>query len=181
MEMTKGISDHSRAYLTGVTVSCGSRSTCMCNIRRQNDARRSNGKLSSDMHLTSYTLQIRNYNLNYEKLVQINRNLVALSSQVNNIYVVYSNLKIIWLSAAEITWELDLHPTEMKDCWLPSTVDQDTYERTDPTGVCNHSAHSTVSPLLHLVPVTSTWLTEYLNTTQMQLASQHDTLMVRSV
>ena len=51
MEMTDGISDQSRAYLTGVTVSCGSRSTCICNIRRQKDARRSMGSRPSATHL----------------------------------------------------------------------------------------------------------------------------------
>ncbi len=51
MEMTVGISLQRRAYLTGVTVSCGSRSTCMCSMRRQKDARSSYGSISSDMLL----------------------------------------------------------------------------------------------------------------------------------
>lgn len=51
IEMTVGISDHSLAYLTGVTVSWGSRSTCMCIIRRQKEALNSNGRVSSDIHL----------------------------------------------------------------------------------------------------------------------------------
>lgn len=37
--------------MTGVTGSCGSRSTCKCNMSRQNDARKSYGTVSSDMHL----------------------------------------------------------------------------------------------------------------------------------
>lgn len=45
----EGISDQRRAYLTGVTCSWGSRSTCMCNIRRQKDARKSKGRSSSDI------------------------------------------------------------------------------------------------------------------------------------
>ncbi len=49
MAICDGISDHSRAYLTGVTCSWGSRSTCMCSIMRQNEALRSKGKSSSDM------------------------------------------------------------------------------------------------------------------------------------
>jgi len=53
IETSDGMSDQSRAYWTGVTVSCGSRSTCMCNIRRQNEARRSNGNISSATHLYS--------------------------------------------------------------------------------------------------------------------------------
>lgn len=51
MEMTVGISDHNLAYFTGVTVSCGSRSTCICNISRQNEALNSKGRVSSDIHL----------------------------------------------------------------------------------------------------------------------------------
>lgn len=49
MAISDGISDQRRAYLTGVTCSCGSRSTCMCSIIRQKDARRSKGRSSSDM------------------------------------------------------------------------------------------------------------------------------------
>lgn len=51
MDIFEGISDQSLAYLTGVTGSCGSRSTCKCNISRQNDARKSCGTVSSDIHL----------------------------------------------------------------------------------------------------------------------------------
>lgn len=51
MDTFDGISDQSRAYLTGVTCSWGSRSTCKCNIRRQNDARKSYGTISSAIHL----------------------------------------------------------------------------------------------------------------------------------
>ncbi len=51
MHSLRGISDHSLAYCTGLTCSCGSLSTCMCNIRRQKDARRLYGKLSSFMQL----------------------------------------------------------------------------------------------------------------------------------
>ena len=46
-----GISDHSLAYLTGVTGSCGSRSICMWSIRRQNAARRSHDNSLSAIHL----------------------------------------------------------------------------------------------------------------------------------
>ena len=53
MEISDGISDHRRAYLTGVTVSCGSRSTCMCNMSRQNEARISIDRQLSDTHLHS--------------------------------------------------------------------------------------------------------------------------------
>lgn len=49
MAIFEGISDQRRAYLTGVTCSWGSRSTCMCNIRRQKEALKSKGKSSSDM------------------------------------------------------------------------------------------------------------------------------------
>jgi len=49
--MTEGMSDQSRAYLTGVTVSCGSRSTCMCSISRQKEARNSHGSMLSATHL----------------------------------------------------------------------------------------------------------------------------------
>lgn len=51
MESCLGISDQRRAYLTGVTGSCGSRSTCMCSSSRQNEARNSYGNASSAMHL----------------------------------------------------------------------------------------------------------------------------------
>lgn len=51
MDIFDGISDHSLAYLTGVTGSCGSRSTWRCSISLQNDARNSYGTLSSAMHL----------------------------------------------------------------------------------------------------------------------------------
>ena len=49
MAILEGISDQRRAYLTGVTCSWGSRSTCMCSIMRQKEARRSKGRSSSDM------------------------------------------------------------------------------------------------------------------------------------
>ena len=62
MEMTVGISLHSLAYLTGVTVSWGSRSTCMCSIKRQNEARNSYGNISSDIHLsTEWSLSIKHF------------------------------------------------------------------------------------------------------------------------
>lgn len=48
--ISEGISDHNRAYFTGVTCSWGSRSTCMCSISRQKEALRSYGRFSSDMH-----------------------------------------------------------------------------------------------------------------------------------
>lgn len=47
--ISEGISDHRRAYFTGVTCSWGSRSTCIWSISRQKDALRSYGKFSSDM------------------------------------------------------------------------------------------------------------------------------------
>ncbi len=49
--MKPGISYHSRAYFTGVTVSWGSRSTCICSMSRQKDALSSYGRTSSDIHL----------------------------------------------------------------------------------------------------------------------------------
>lgn len=52
MVISVGISDHSRAYFTGFTCSWGSRSTCMCSIRRQKEARKSGGSDSSAIHLT---------------------------------------------------------------------------------------------------------------------------------
>ena len=51
MLISVGISDHSLAYLTGVTDSCGSRSMCMCNISRQKAARRSHDSILSAIHL----------------------------------------------------------------------------------------------------------------------------------
>jgi len=65
-----------------------------------------------------------------------------------------------------LTWEWGWHPTEMTGCWLLSTVDQDTYWRTNPTGACNHSAHLTVSLLLQLVHEVSTRLPAYTNNYQ---------------
>ena len=59
MQVSVGISDQRRAYLTGLTCSWGSRSTCMCSIRRQNDARRSGGSDSSAMHLSTHHLSVQ--------------------------------------------------------------------------------------------------------------------------
>lgn len=50
MVMEVGISVQRRANLTGVTSSCGSRSTWACSMRRQKEARRSKGSVSSIMH-----------------------------------------------------------------------------------------------------------------------------------
>lgn len=50
MVMEVGISVQSRANLTGVTSSWGSRSTWAWSMRRQKDARRSKGRVSSIMH-----------------------------------------------------------------------------------------------------------------------------------
>lgn len=62
MQISVGISDQRRAYLTGLTCSCGSRSTCMWSIRRQNDARRSAGSDSSAIHLPN--MQVNHYQQN---------------------------------------------------------------------------------------------------------------------
>ena len=68
MEMTVGISLHSLAYLTGVTVSWGSRSTCMCSISRQNEARNSYGNISSDIHLlTEWSPSIKHFKKKKQK------------------------------------------------------------------------------------------------------------------
>ena len=50
MVMEVGISVQRRANLTGVTSSCGSRSTWAWSMRRQKEARRSKGSVSSIMH-----------------------------------------------------------------------------------------------------------------------------------
>lgn len=56
MLISVGISDHSLAYLTGVTGSWGSRSMCMWSINRQKAALRSQDRSLSAMHLkTSHT------------------------------------------------------------------------------------------------------------------------------
>lgn len=51
MLISVGISDHSLAYLTGVTGSWGSRSMCMCSMSRQKAALRSHGNSLSAIHL----------------------------------------------------------------------------------------------------------------------------------
>ena len=70
MLISVGISDHSLAYLTGVTGSCGSRSMCMWSIKRQNAARRSHDSSLSAIHLKHqnyYWIKIITQFFNYRK------------------------------------------------------------------------------------------------------------------
>jgi hypothetical protein len=59
MDILDGISDHSRAYLTGVTGSWGSLSTWRWSIRRQNEALNSYGTFSSAIHLEGIKIIVK--------------------------------------------------------------------------------------------------------------------------
>jgi len=107
IEIFNGISDQRRAYFTGVTVSCGSRSTCMCSISRQNEARRSYGSMLSATHLYS-------------------------TISVNMLTHLTWNHHPLWLTSWHPVWSdtmpVDINARWTKD-WLSTHYSQDEYVR----------------------------------------------------
>lgn len=71
------MSDHNRAYFTGVICSCGSLSTCICSINRQKAALKSKGRFSSAIHLKC--INIKNCNAVSKTLLLIQN--VALDKE----------------------------------------------------------------------------------------------------